>query len=73
MNERSLGFTAGRTEAIFEGATVFAGEKSILESDVDMILRHARLDRQGPEVNVMLDTEMRDRFLPGVDLQLLIP
>ena len=63
----------GGLKRLAQRAPVLAREKAVLETDVEVIPRHARRHRDGAEERSRFDPEVLERLLPDVELQLVVP
>ena len=64
---------ARRREAVLERLAVLLDQEVGLEADVDVVPGQPRRDRDRPEVAPHLDAAARDRLLPQLDAQGVVP
>ncbi len=73
MNEHADCLAAGRAQTVFYRLFVLAREEAVFETDIDVIPRQARINRNRREESIGVNPGLVERALPGVKLELFFP
>src|SRR5205823_266868 len=73
VDERAGDFPARRREAALHRLAILRDQKAFFEPHVDVAPRKTRAHRDRPQKALWIDAVLRERLLPQIELQVLVP